>query len=150
VDGNSLLLEVTLDHFTFLPHLQQATNTSLYCLFVVGHPLEQVFDALGKIQQLVCSWRLSLVFGFVQEVPLYQQSHVFFTEVLTGDLALEQQLKQVAADLQLMHFLHSCTGEPLPAAETRFLELFYKELEKAAALESELPDEVEPVDVDGL
>ena len=117
MDGNSLLLEVTLDHFTFLPHLQQATNASLYCLLVVGHSLEQVFDALGKIQQLVCSWRLSLVFGFVQEVPLYQQSHVFFTEVLTGDLALEQQLKQVAADLQLMHLLHSCTGESLPAAE---------------------------------
>lgn len=117
MDRNSLLFEVTLDHFTFLPHLQQAANASLYCLFIVGHSLEQVFDALRKIEQLVGSWRLSLVFGFVEEVPLYQQSHVFFTEVLTGDLALKQQLKQVATDLQLMHLLDSSAGESLPAAE---------------------------------
>ena len=68
MDGNSLLLEVTLDHFTFLPHLQQATNASLYCLLVVGHPLEQVFNALGKLRNIDPKFPIEVLRADIEEV----------------------------------------------------------------------------------
>lgn len=150
VDRYSLFLEIALDDLAFSSDFQQAADGSLHYFLIFIHPLEECLGALGKEEQLLCGWRKAFVLGLVEEVPLDQLLDVLFAEMVGVDLALQEELQQLAADLKLVDFVDRCAGESFSSSETGFLELQHKQVEQALSLQSQLPDQVQPVDVDGF
>ena len=150
MDRHPLFFEIALDDLALPSDFQQAADGPLHHFLVLIHALEERPGALGEEEQFFCGRREALVLGLVEEVPLDQLLDVFFAEMVGVDFALQQQLQQLAADLQLVHLVDSSAGESLPSPEAGFLELQHEEVEEALAFQPQLPDEVEPVDVDGL
>ena len=97
----SLLGKVPLDNLTFPSDLKQHSQDNFGDLVTLGHLLQQFLNCFRQLQDLISCWRDAFLFGFVEEVPKQESTNRILVIVLFVDCALDDQLGQLAGNLQI-------------------------------------------------